>query len=210
VDVSGKETLLVEEILEWADIEVGMSMFEIDEQLAARRLEEHPWIRNASVVKQMPDRVIVEVTERELSAMVYSDQLWHVDSDGTIFEKHQPSLPIDQVIITGIDDDLMTGDQELLRTELCKIIQILDEYERMGLSSIAPVTSVHREHGGGIVLYVGDDAREVRLGQGHTRKKLKRLREVLGELRKEKLDWDYIMVDSRNFPERVVVKLRTS
>jgi cell division protein FtsQ len=207
VQVEGREKLLEEEVLAQAGIEPGMSIFELDELEASRALEFHPWVREATVEKQMPDRVTVEVVERELAALVWLGELWRMDVDGAIFERHPDDQPVDQVIITGIDESWREGDERQLRRELCKLVQIIEEYERMGLGRLAPVKNVHREHGGGVVLYVGDDAREIRLGEGHTRKKLKRLRAVLRELDHEGLSWDYIMVDSRNFPERVVVKL---
>ena len=210
VQVQGLEKLTRDEILHTASIEEGMSIFSLDEQEASARLERHPWIREAVVKKRMPDAVSVEIVERELVALLWSGAIYRVDADGTIFERHPDGAPVDRVMITGIGEALLTDDREILKAELRKIIQILGEYERMGLGTVAPVRNVHREHGGGIVLYIGDEAREVRLGVGHTRKKLRRLRAVLRELRKDKLDWDYIMVDSRNFPERVVVKLRSS
>jgi cell division protein FtsQ len=210
VDVEGLEKLTREEVLGTASIEDGMSIFGLDEQEAAARLEKHPWIREARVKKRMPGAVSVEIVERELVALLWSEGIYRVDADGTIFERHPDGAPVDRVMITGIDEALLSDDREILKVELRKIIQILGEYERMGLGTVAPVRNVHREHGGGIVLYIGDEAREVRLGVGHTRKKLRRLRAVLRELKRDELDWDYIMVDSRNFPERVVVKLRSS
>lgn len=210
IEISGAERLTEPEILAQAGLEPGMSMFEVDELESVERLQEHPWIREAEVAKRMPQGIQIRVTERELAAMVWAGSLWRVDVDGTIFEKHEDGASIDHVLITGVDEAWLSGDREQLRRELCKIIQIIGEYQRMGLGTVAPVKNVHREHGGGIVLYVGDEAREVRLGSGHTRKKLVRLRAVLRKLRREDLSWDYIMVDSKNFPERVVVKLTAS
>lgn len=210
VEVRGLEKLTREEVLRTASIEEGMSIFGLDEQEASESLGRHPWIREAEVKKRMPGGVSVEIVERQLVALLWSGSLYRVDADGTIFERHPEGAPVDRVIITGIGEALLSDDREILKAELRKIIQILGEYERMGLGTVAPVRNVHREHGGGIVLYIGDEAREVRLGEGHTRKKLRRLRAVLRELKRDKLDWDYIMVDSRNFPERVVVKLRSS
>ncbi len=210
VKVSGNEKLLEEEVLAQAGIEPKMSMFDLDEHEATSNLVSHPWIREAKVTKHMPDRVIVEIVERELAALVWAEGLWRVDVDGTVFEKHPAGEPVDKVIITGIDNSWIEGDEEKLRSELCKIIQIIDEYERMGLTRLAPVSTVHREHGGGIVLYIGEEAREIRLGQGHMLKKLKRLRAVLRELDGQKRSWDYIMVDSKNFPERLVARLASS
>ncbi|MBW2261374.1 MAG: FtsQ-type POTRA domain-containing protein [Deltaproteobacteria bacterium] len=210
VNVEGLERLTREEVLRVASIEDGMSIFSLDEQEASMILGQHPWIREAVVKKKMPNAVSVEIVERELVALFWSGSLYRVDADGTIFERHPDGAPVDRVIITGVGRALLSDDKEILKAELRKIIQILREYERMGLGVAAPVRSVHREHGGGIVLYIGDEAREVRLGVGHTRKKLRRLRAVLQELKRDNLAWDYIMVDSRNFPERVVVKLRSS
>jgi cell division protein FtsQ len=207
IDVKGAERLTHEKVLSAAGIEPGMSIFSLDEQEAREGLERHPWIREVTVEKRMPDSVSIEIVEREHVVLLWSGALYRVDSDGTIFERHPVGEAMDRVIITGVDEAWMEGDREYARSELRKVIQVLSEYKRMGLGTLAPVRTVHREHGGGIILYIGEEAREVRLGVGHTLKKLQRLRAVLRELRHEKLEWDYIMVDSRNFPERVVVKL---
>jgi len=210
IEVGGLERLERTEVLGIAGISAGMSIFAVDEQKAAERLRDHPWIREAIVRKKMPDALSVDIVERELALLLWCGGLYRVDSDGTIFEKHPAGAPVDRVVVTGIEEDLLEGDREILSAELRKIIQVLAEYERMGLGAGTPVSSVHREHGGGLVLYIGDDGREIRLGIGHVRKKLMRLRAVFRKLTSDGLGWEYIMVDSKNFPERVVVKLRPS
>jgi cell division septal protein FtsQ len=210
IELTGLERLTREEVLEAAGVVEGMSIFELDEEEAQRMLALHPWVRECHVEKRMPDSVAVDVVEREFVALLWSGSLFRVDLDGTVFEEHPRGAPIDRVMITGIEQALLEEDGELFREELRKILQIVGEYERMGLGTVAPIRTIHREHGGGIVLYIGDGAREVRLGVGHTRKKLRRLRAVLRELRQDDLKWEYIMVDSPNFPERVVVRLASS
>ncbi len=208
--VDGEQHLTVEEILSAAGVVRGASIFSVDAEEIRSRLLENSWIREVQVVRRMPGSLSIEIVERECAALLWSGSLYRVDRDGTVFEKLPAGAPMDAVVVTGLMETWVDGDREHLSLELRRILQILAEYGRMGLQAIAPVTSVHREHGGGIVFFVGEDARGIRIGSGHTRKKLERLRAVLRELRSGKLEWEYIMVDSRNFPERVVVKLRQS
>lgn len=82
----------------------GQNLARIDASAAADRVVELPWVRQASVVRQWPSTVRVEVTERE--ALMYakrSDGDHLIDSRGVAFIIDSP--PAGCVEVTGTKDD---------------------------------------------------------------------------------------------------------
>src|SRR4029450_489056 len=70
-------------------ISVGESIWDIDAQAAEARLRARPWVRSASVRRELPDRVVVRVREyRPTAILVVGDAqpaLYYVASNGRIF-----------------------------------------------------------------------------------------------------------------------------
>mgnify|MGYP000532489065 CR=1 FL=1 len=59
----------------------------------------------------------------------------------------------------------------------------------------------------GLELFVGEDGMNVRLGRGQHRQKLRRFRQVLERLAREKTRPSYVYLDNVRSPERVTVRL---
>jgi cell division protein FtsQ len=71
------------------------------------RVGRHPWVRSVRVRKELPDRLVVEVAERQPVAMMRrGDELYLVDRDGTPFTPYRPEWgPVDLPLIDGIGAD---------------------------------------------------------------------------------------------------------
>ncbi len=102
-DVRGHNRLRREQILEAAGITPRTSLVLLNADLARDRLKSNPWIADAVVRKFYPNRLEIEVTEREAFALWQRDgKLAIVARDGTILEevKERPEkLPL--VVGTG-------------------------------------------------------------------------------------------------------------
>jgi cell division protein FtsQ len=207
--VEGNQKFSPQEILKMGRVEKGGSIFDINPAGVQELIERQPWIKEAEVKKVWPDALKIRVKERTISATVLvGGALYHVDGDGEIFERPPDGGAIQTILITGIDDDLVLQNRELAAEEIRRILQVVERYRSMGLEPFAPVGEVHREVGGGLVVYTRTEAREIRLGSGSYVRKLKNLRALFKYLDKSKKEWDYILLDSETSPDRIVAKLR--
>ena len=96
-----------DEIRTLCGIRPGMNMLTLDTEGVSRRLETHPWIQHASVVKRLPDQVLIKVREREPAVLAgVEGTLYYMDAEGNVLEKVQPGASLDFPMISGIEQDV--------------------------------------------------------------------------------------------------------
>jgi hypothetical protein len=111
-------------------------------------------------------------------------------------------------IITGVDPEHFRGDLAFRTAVLVNAIALLHDYRDVGLWRREPVAEIHAESDDAFSLYVGKDTMLVRLGERPFRKKLRRLRGILDELRNDAARPAYVYLDNVRRPDRVAVRLR--
>lgn len=95
-----------DEIGSLSGIRTGMSLLSLDAEGASRRLETHPWIRKARVVKRPPDRVLIQVCgRRPVAVLGMREGLFYLDGEGKILDKIRAGEPLDFPMITGLGQD---------------------------------------------------------------------------------------------------------
>jgi cell division septal protein FtsQ len=67
----------------------------------------HPWVRSVEIRKELPDRLVVDIVEREpVALMRRGEGLSLVDRDGTVFAPYRPEWgTVDLPLIGGIGAD---------------------------------------------------------------------------------------------------------
>jgi cell division protein FtsQ len=101
VDASGRPG--PDEIRSMSGILPGMNLLSLSTADVSRRLEAHPWIRNATVVKRMPDRILIKVQKRRPAAIVeIQGGLFYMGGEGRILDKIRPGEPRDLPLLTGL------------------------------------------------------------------------------------------------------------
>ena len=190
-----------------ARLYAGSNIFELSNEEVRNHLLQHPWIEDASVVRKLPGRVRIQIVERRPVALVALDQLYLVSDDGAVFKRLGVDDPVDLPVITGIASERFYDDLDYRTDVLLGSMALLQDYEGAGLARREPVSEIHFDGANGIELFVGDDGMNVRLGNGQHRRKLRRLRQVLDRLVREKTRPSYVYLDNVRSPERVTVRL---
>ena len=190
-----------------ARLQIGSNVFEVSSEGTRNYLLQHPWIEEATVVRKLPGRVRIEIVEREPVALVALDQLYLVSNEGAVFKRLGVDDPVDLPVITGIASERFYDDLDYRTAILLRSMALLQDYEGAGLAKREPVSEIHFEGANGIELFVGHDGMNVRLGNGQHRQKLRRFRQVLERLAREKTRPSYVYLDNVRSPERVTVRL---
>ena len=205
--IHGNEQLGEMDVRRAARLRIGSNIFELSAEDARNHLLQHPWVEDAKVVRKLPGRVRIEIVERDPVALVALDQLYLVSDEGAVFKRLGVDDPVDLPVITGIASERFYDDLDYRTEVLLGSMALLQDYEGAGLAEREPVSEIHFDGANGIELFVGDDGMNVRLGNGQHRQKLRRFRQVLDRLAREKTRPSYVYLDNVRSPERVTVRL---
>jgi cell division protein FtsQ len=205
--IEGNQYLEDIDVRRAARLQIGSNIFEVSSEDARNYLMQNPWISDARVVRKLPSRVRIEVAERKPMALVALDQLYLASEDGAVFKRLGVDDPADLPVITGIASERFYDDFDYRAAVLLRSMALLQDYEGAGLARREPVSEIHFDATNGIELFVGHDGMNVRLGDGQHRQKLRRFRQVLERLEREKTRPSYVYLDNVRSPERVTVRL---
>ena len=205
--IEGNQQLDDIDVRRAARLQIGANIFEISNEDARNHLLQHPWVEEATVVRKLPSRIRIEIVEREPVALVALDHLYLVSRQGAVFKRLGVDDPVDLPVITGIASEQFYDDFDYRTAILLQSMALLQDYAGAGLAEREPVSEIHFEGANGIELFVGDDGMNVRLGNGQHRQKLRRFRQVLERLAREKTRPSYVYLDNVRSPERVTVRL---
>ena len=162
IEVEGNEHRDDAFVRELAGLSPGDNVFLVDATGVARALEADPWIAAARVERQLPDGLVVTVTEREPAALVELGGLYLVGDDGVAFKRADVAagegagLPI----ITGIERDEYVSDQAMA---VAAIRAALEAARRYSQADRPALSEVHVD-GRGLSLRTYETGLSVRLG----------------------------------------------
>ena len=168
-------------LLESVDLRPGVSLWRIDPERLAARLEEQPWIRRAAVRREFPRRLIVDLVERRPAAILYLDQLYYVDSTGLAFVRVGERDPIDLPFVTGVEAAIVADERPFARHAIRQALRLLQLMQAAGLPF--RVSEVHIEREQGITVFPIEPRAALTFGWSGFGTKLTRLTRVLRDFR---------------------------
>lgn len=191
------------DLLQWADLRAGTSIWSIDPDALAARIETHPWVQRACVRRELPHRLVLEVQERRPAAILLIDQLYYLDRAGVIFARLDPGDHLDVPFVTGIEAAVLAGERPFPRHGIRQALKVLELTRSAGLPF--RLSEVHIEREQGITVFPTEPRVALVFGWGGYSAKVARLKETLdaltgreGQIREIDLTYD----------EQAVVRLR--
>ncbi|HLC18487.1 MAG TPA: FtsQ-type POTRA domain-containing protein [Thermodesulfobacteriota bacterium] len=198
-DVSGNVHVEDREVIMLSGIEEGQNILSFDADEAAERIKENPWVDDVKVSRGVPDTVRFEVTERRPLALVKKDDLYVMDRSGVVFKKFTVVDRVDVPVVTGLTEEILSGDDHRLEEGLIALLSMLDGGEGLALSH---VSEIHVDPMYGYTLYTLREGVRVELGFGDFEKKFSAFEKVVN-LRGDTLA-GIEAVDLNNYREVVV------
>jgi cell division protein FtsQ len=209
LEVHGNARRSADEIIKQAGVAAGQNIFTTDLEAARAAVLDDPWIETAALLRRLPSTITIDVTEREAAALVaVGPDLYLSTRQGELFKKPEFLDPADLPVVTGIGPDNVAIDRAGVVSAIKRALDLVGEYERTPPAKTMPVQEVHVEDDGSLVLSVGKDAVELRLGKGPYRRRLEQASRVLAELPRRGVVAEVVFLDSEAHPERVVVRMR--
>src|SRR5262249_5149704 len=133
----------------------GESIWNVEPAAAEARLRDRPWVRTASVHRELPDRVVVRVREyRPAAILVVGDarpDLFYVASNGRIFAAVGQTDGRDLPYITGLLRGDLDGRDGFGPRAVHRALGLLRLVGRDS-GGIGPVSEVHADRERGLTL----------------------------------------------------------
>ena len=199
IEIDGNRRLTRRDVLEWAGVTDGSSVWDAKPTAIRRRLLRHPAVRSVHVERELPRRLRIAVQERRPVAILVSGGLQYVDRDGHVIGPLRDADSRDFPLITGFDAD---GAGDLVGMGVHRALQLLRWCER--LNAFDDVSEIHVDRHRGLTVFPRRTAVAVVIGWGQWRDKLRRSARVFAawEGHTERL----ALVDL-SFRDQVVVRL---
>lgn len=209
VQVEGNLRRTPHQIAKLAGIETGKNVFTVEEENAEAAIAADPWIASAIVRVDLPNQVIIKVTEREAHALAALEgRLYLVDTEGQVFKTLEPGDPDDLPIVTGIDSEAIAADREAVAKRVRRALDLVGDLRQQKIAERYPVQEVHLDQDGSVTVVVGTDGISLVFGRPPFRQKVAKAERILEELRYRKVKQAVMFLDNEAHPERVVVRMK--
>jgi hypothetical protein len=188
-------------------VSAGQSIWDVDPATAEARLRARPWVRTASVRRELPDRVVVRVREYRPAAILVVGEghpdLYYVASHGRIFAPVGETDGRDLPYITGLLPADLDGREGFGPRAVHRALGLLRLVGRE--SGGIPVSEVHADRERGLTLLPVRPAIPIVLGWRGLPQKLDRLTRVLPLWAGRAGD---VLEVTCTFEDQVIVRLR--
>jgi cell division protein FtsQ len=209
IELTGAKRFGKPQIQSLAGIEIGKNLFAFDTAAAEKKLLSDPWISSARVVRELPNSLRVELSEREAVAVaVLGDRPFLVTREGEPFKPVKAEDPTDLPVLTGVSTADLARDRTAAVDRLKTGLDLLRQYDRLAASRVHPAEEVALAQSGHVVLTVGQKGIALELGRPPYARKLAMAAQVLGELGAKGRTPGIVFLDNEAHPERVVVRMR--
>jgi len=208
IAVEGTRRLSRDDILAAAGLHLGDNLFSLDVEAAQRALTQSPWIKQAKITRQLPNRVLVQVHERQAqAALLANGKTFLVDETGQPFKEVGVGDPHDLTLITGLSLDAFAHEPELEHERLRAVLALIRAYEHLGIAQAYPAEEAHLQPSGAVTLNVGSSGIALHLGHAPFKQRLLRAERVLTKALRQGGTPSVVFLDNEAHPERVVVRL---
>jgi cell division protein FtsQ len=186
IDVRGARDLSIDDVRARMPARTGDNIFvtDIDEQVAA--LEGDPWIARATVRRELPRTLVVEIEERRAAVVVDLDGLYLADAGGHPFKRVDPGTADatsaaggDQLpVVTGL------GRAAFVRDPIAGAAAIRGALDAIAAWGSRPaILSVDIDRRGGLTLHTRETGTAIRVGQvAHLHERLRRFDQAWSHL----------------------------
>ncbi len=156
------------------------NIWSLSKEQIGRRILSHPFVREVAVRKSFPDKLVVQIEEREPVAMINLDALYYVDERGDIFKRLTAYDPKNLPILTGFSRDDLTAKDAVTIQNLKRTIDLLRHAEAGVLSR--NLSEIHFDAQDGYTLVTRDFGLRLKIGMMDFGKAMQRVEEAMQKL----------------------------
>jgi cell division septal protein FtsQ len=208
IEITGLKRLQPELVLKLAKLGPHTNLLALRPFQVEQTLETHPWIARATLTRQWPHRVSLQIQEREPVALVQVGELHYVDRRGNLFKPLSPGDPHDFPIITGLPREFFSPRQVALPGTMDRIIKLMDLLKNAPPPlNLENVSEIHVDLERGLTLFANGLGAGVDLGRGQFPEKLQRLAQAWPVITKKGFLPQAARINL-DYPQKVLLSLK--
>jgi len=187
IDVRTEEQVSREELLDFLHTRLGQNIFSVDLNDVAQRVVSHPWVEAATVRRELPDGMVVDIRERHAVALLHAGGLYLVDERGVVFKRQGSGDPIDLPVLTGFRGDSFAAGGSSASHQAARVAEAVQLLRLGGETGVFPderVSEIGFDTVSGFSLTTAQTGMLVHFGYGDYERKLRHfslVAEHLGE-----------------------------
>jgi cell division protein FtsQ len=165
IRITGATRLGHDEIRAQLGVAVGDNIFAAAPEAISERLHAHPWVASASVRRELPNALAVEVREHQpLARVALGARVALVDRDGAAFKWAEPNDGSDVaelLLIDGVSGAVWREHPERTQREIVAAVAAAEMWRRSGRAELA---SIKLDGQRGLSFVLAGSRTEVRFG----------------------------------------------
>lgn len=180
VKMEGVDSNIRQELIETCGLNPDLSLLELNLNELREKMENHPWIRSAKLIRRFPHTLIVRAQKESPSALVLMEKVSYMNHWGEVFTQVEEWEDMDFPVITGVSGK----DPKALKEKLEMASLILKVLEpETGLWSLNELSEIHVNRDGHMSLYFSHMKAEITLKSRDLQSKMDGLKKVAEHLR---------------------------
>ena len=136
IEVEGCQDVQPEVIRQLAGVTKGDSLLRIDLKEVRRKVVTHPSVKEATVVRELPDTLRISVKERVPVAVVLGRQFALVDTEGVVLSLHT-AYPKGYPVITGVPESGVPGQMMIEAQPAMEVLRNIPQSGLIGQERIS-------------------------------------------------------------------------
>jgi cell division protein FtsQ len=196
--VKNNYELTDEKVIGYSGIQVKENIFQLKLSRAEENLKKHPYIKEVTIRRKLPNKIIIEIEERKkLASILYMGIYFEIDEDGVVLETY--SNPPDVYIIEGFEFESFIEGDKLKVKNTNDFKKALDICKFINRSSTDIRPSIFYNNGK-FDLYFNNGIK-VKLGKGdNLAKKIKILLNIIDDLKSKNINSGLIDLSHNGYP----------
>jgi len=208
IEVTGTRRAPRSEIVRSVESTRGRSLFSVDLKAIARAARGHPWVKRAVVRRELPDRLVIEVTEHKAEAVLLLGHLYLVGDDGEAFKRAALDEAVGLPVLTGIARPAYLNEPAASRARVVRALETLRRY--YDGAPRPPLSEVNVGDRDQVTLFLRQGGIALRLGSGVGETRLKRFDRVWAALGPDTQRVRVVYLDNEIRADRVTVRFGTT
>lgn len=169
-------------VLRRAGLYKGENLFDIDLKRVSRLIASNRWIKDVTVYKKYPDKIVIVLKKRNIFAIVNKENLYYISKSGYIMGRANSAIGYNYPVITGLSKD----DLGNYFNKIKKALYFLNITKSSVISN--HINEIHLERDNGIVIYTNNGTL-IKFGIDRYKNKLKTLKRLFYEINKMHLKY---------------------
>ncbi len=186
IEVQGCRWLAPEEIRELSGVHAGQNLVAVNLKKVRKRVEKNPWVESVIINRVIPDKLVIEIEEKEPVAVLRLKELYLVDQKGELIvplKKAKSCNPRYYLVLSGLDEKEILKKRRVPLEVMAEFNQFLSIGEvNQSWFKLRDISEVMWSPTDGLALNLGRKQVVIRLGKGNFALKFSMLRKVLSEI----------------------------